>query len=89
VLLEREIQRLRAARAGAETEPAEWRDAVAVNQAQVWVTAEEAAALSAAMVELFLTHAERITDPESRPAGARLVSLVGWLAPSGPQRSEP
>jgi predicted ArsR family transcriptional regulator len=89
VLLEREIQRLRAARAAADTEPAEWRDAVAVNQAQVWVTAEEAADLAAAMVDLFLTHAERITEPETRPEGARLVSLVGWLAPSGPYRSEP
>jgi DNA-binding transcriptional ArsR family regulator len=88
MLLERELQRLRAARAGAAHEPADWREATTFNQAQAWVTAEEARELSTAMVELFLTHAERIAEPESRPEGARLVSLVGWLVPSGPLRSE-
>ncbi len=89
MLLERELQRLRAARAAAATEPQEWRDATTFNQTQTWVTAAEAKALSAAMVELFLTHTERIAEPETRPEGARLVSLVGWLVPSGPLRSEP
>ncbi len=89
MLLERELQRLRAARAAASTEPQEWRDATTFNQTQTWVTAEEARQLAAAMVELFLTHTERIAEPESRPEGARLVSLVGWLVPSGPLRSEP
>jgi predicted ArsR family transcriptional regulator len=85
VLLEREVQRLRAARAAATTEPAEWRDATSFNQAQAWVTAEEAKALSDAMVQLFRSWpTERIADPEARPEDARLVSLVGWLVPSGP-----
>jgi DNA-binding transcriptional ArsR family regulator len=88
MLLERELQRLRAARAAAATEPQAWRDATTFNQTQAWVTAEEATELSAAMVELFLTHAERIAEPGTRPDGARLVSLVGWLVPSGPLRSE-
>jgi DNA-binding transcriptional ArsR family regulator len=88
MLLERELQRLRAARAAAATEPPEWRDATTFNQTQSWVTAEEAKTLSAAMVQLFLTYAERITEPQTRPEGARLVSLVGWLVPSGPLRSE-
>jgi DNA-binding transcriptional ArsR family regulator len=88
VLLDREVQRLRASRAAAPTEPAEWRAATSFNQAATWMTAEEAADLSAAMVELFQAHTERLTDPGSRPADARLVSLVGWLVPSGPIRSE-
>jgi DNA-binding transcriptional ArsR family regulator len=88
MLLERELQRLRAARAAAASEPAAWRNATTFNQAQTWVTAAEARELSAAMVELFLTHAERIAEPDTRPEGARLVSLVGWLVPSGPLRSE-
>jgi hypothetical protein len=32
------------------------------------------------------SHADRATAPESRPSDARLVSLVAWLVPSGPQR---
>ncbi len=88
MLLERELQRLRAARAAASSEPEQWRDAVNVNQSQAWLTAEEAKELSEAMVELFLTHSDRIGDPEKRPPGARLFSIVGWLAPSGPVREE-
>ncbi len=30
--------------------------------------------------------AERAAHPETRPEDARLVSLVGWLVPAGPQR---
>jgi DNA-binding transcriptional ArsR family regulator len=88
MLLERELQRLRAARASAAQEPAEWRDATTVNESKLWRTAEEAKQLSASMVELFLTHADRLRDPAQRPEGARLVSLVGWIAPSGPYRPE-
>jgi len=84
MLLERELQRLRAARAAAETETPEWRAATGVNQAKLWVTAEEAAELLEQMRELSLSYADRITDPDSRPPGARLVSVVGWLVPSGP-----
>lgn len=88
MLIERELQRLRAARAGHAQEPAEWRDATAVNHSHLWLTPEEAIALSEAMVDLFLTNAHRLNDPASRPDDARLVSLVGWLVPSGPYRTD-
>jgi DNA-binding transcriptional ArsR family regulator len=88
IVLERELQRLRAARAAAPAEPEEWRHAVNVNQSKAWLTAQEAQELSEAMVELFLTHSERITDRAQRPEGARLVSMVGWIAPSGPLPKE-
>ena len=88
MLLERELQRLRAARAAAPSEPEEWRHTVGVNQSQVWLTPEETKELSDAMLELFLRHADRLTDPDRRPEGARLISLVGWVAPSGPVRKE-
>lgn len=84
MLLERELQRFRAARAAAETEPVEWRDATSFNQSKLWVTAEEAREISEAMRELFLSHGDRMTDPDQRPADARLVSVVGWLVPNGP-----
>jgi DNA-binding transcriptional ArsR family regulator len=88
VFLERELERLRAARAAAPNEPEEWRDVASVSQSQTWLTADEARELSAAMVELFMSYTDRITDPDLRPDGARLVSLVGWLVPSRPSRSE-
>lgn len=84
-LLEREIQRLRAARAAVATEPPEWRGTTSVHQSRAWLTAGEAQELSAAMAALFRSWPrERVADPLTRPEGARLVSLVGWLAPSGP-----
>lgn len=86
VLIERELQRLRAARASHAQEPAEWRDATRVSRSQLWLTPREAVELSEAMVDLFRAHGGRSNDPASRPEDARLVSLVGWLVPSGPHR---
>jgi len=86
MLLEREIQRVRAARAARDSEPAAWREATSVVQAQAWLTAEEARDLKDELVALLTRHRERNGDPAQRPEGARLVSLVGWLVPSGPHR---
>ncbi|MGN6577557.1 MAG: winged helix-turn-helix domain-containing protein [Nocardioides sp.] len=88
VFLDREVQRLRTVRAAVSAEPPEWRDATSLNQSQTWLTADEARELSAAMVELFMSYTDRITDRDLRPEGSRLVSLVGWLVPSRPYRSE-
>ncbi len=88
VFLSRELDRLRTVRDAAASEPAEWREATSVNQEQTWLTADEAQELSAALAELISTYTDRISDPERRPAGSRLVSLVGWLVPSHPYRSE-
>ncbi len=84
--VERELQRLRAARASHEREPPQWRRATGLAQAQLWLTADEAEALQRELRTLLSTHEERGEVPELRPEGARLVSLVGWLVPSGPQR---
>ncbi len=85
VLVERELQRLRAARASRDREPAEWRESSGVSHTQLWLTADEASEVRASLGALLRTHIERAASPELRPAGARLVSLVGWLVPSGPQ----
>jgi hypothetical protein len=84
MLLERELQRYRAARAVQAEETAEWRDATTLSQSHLWLTAAEAKELADQMVELFLSKAERLQDPSVRPEGARLVALVGWLVPHGP-----
>jgi hypothetical protein len=86
VLVDQEVQRLRAARASRDTEPPDWREAAGLVQSQVWLTAEEASTLRTELSELLLRHADRSGHPERRPDGARLVSLVGWLVPSGPPR---
>jgi DNA-binding transcriptional ArsR family regulator len=89
MLVERELQRLRAARAARDGEPPAWREATGLVQSQLWLTSDEAAQLRGELTALLLRHAERSRQPESRPDGARLVSLVGWLVPSGPGPSSP
>jgi DNA-binding transcriptional ArsR family regulator len=84
VLVERELQRLRAARASRDREPAEWRESTGLSHTQLWLTADEASEVRASLGALLRTHIERAGSPELRPSGARLVSLVGWLVPSGP-----
>ncbi len=86
MVVEREMQRLRAARAARDSEPEDWREATGLAQSQLWLTAEEARLLKQELTELLLTHADRSGHPDRRPEGARLVSLVGWLVPSGPHR---
>jgi DNA-binding transcriptional ArsR family regulator len=87
VRLERELQRYRAARASQATEPPEWREAVTLTQSALWLTAEETKELSQQLGDLFRFGADRLADPDRRPDGARLVSLVGWLVPHGPMPS--
>jgi len=84
MLIERELQRLRAARASHGSEPAEWRAATSVNHTQLWLTPDEAKELSEAMGTLFRGNANRVQNPAARPDNARLISIVGWLVPSGP-----
>jgi DNA-binding transcriptional ArsR family regulator len=84
-LLDREVQRLRAARANPDESP-EWLAATGITQSQLWLTVEEAAEVSRRMQELMFEHGERHGDPSKRPEGARLVSLVGWVVPSGSHR---
>ena len=87
VLVDQEVQRLRAARASRDTETPDWREASGLVQSQLWLTAEEARTLRTELAELLFRHADRSGHPERRPDGARLVSLVGWLVPSGPPRA--
>ena len=87
MLVEREVQRLRVARASRAGEPTDWREATGLVKSDRWLTAEEARRLKDDLTEVLTRHAERSGDPDLRPAGARLVSLVGWVVPSGPLRA--
>jgi DNA-binding transcriptional ArsR family regulator len=84
MLVEREVQRLRAARAARPQEPPAWRTATGLVRSQLWLTAAEAAEVTAALEALALRHPERAADPDARPPEVRLVSLVAWVVPAGP-----
>jgi DNA-binding transcriptional ArsR family regulator len=84
MLVEREMQRFRAARAAREREPEAWREATGLLHASVWLTAQEARAAKAEIEAVLVRHAHRSREPDQRPDGARLTSLVAWSVPSGP-----
>ncbi|QWZ07679.1 helix-turn-helix domain-containing protein [Nocardioides panacis] len=90
LLVEREVQRLRAAQASRDTEPPAWQEVTGLASSMLWLTAEEAADLRRDLADLLQARselsAERAAHPGTRPEGARLVSLVGWLVPAGPPR---
>lgn len=77
VLLERDVQRLRAARATVD-EPEEWRAATGVDRRQLWLTAEEATELRGRIGALLAGY-------DVPHQGARRISAVGWLVPMAPQ----
>ncbi|MFZ5849184.1 MAG: ArsR/SmtB family transcription factor [Actinomycetota bacterium] len=79
-LLGRELRLLSAAQRSLPDESPAWRRSGTVVQSVAWLTADEAMQLSAELGELMMRHVDRLDDPEKRPEGARLVSLVGWLA---------
>ncbi len=91
LLVEREVQRLRAARASRDAEPAAWQEVTGLVSSMAWLTADEAAELREQLTDVLTPHversAERSAHPEDRPEDARLVSMVGWLVPSGPRRA--
>ncbi len=76
VTLDRDLQRLRAARA-ARGEPEEWRAVTGVDRRQLWLTAEEAAHLRAELAALLARYGEQRPD-------TRRVAAVAWLVPTRP-----
>jgi hypothetical protein len=90
LLVEREVQRLRAARASRDSEPSAWQDVTGLLSSMAWLTAEEATTLreelTAVMAPYLERSAQRSAQPDDRPADARLVAMVGWLVPAGPRR---
>jgi DNA-binding transcriptional ArsR family regulator len=87
--VEQELQRLRAARASRDLEPAAWREAGGLLHRRLWLTAEEAAALGEAVREVLDRYAAGDASPAERSADARPVTVLGWLVPNGPLPDEP
>jgi len=80
MLVERELQRLRAARAATAAEPDEWRAVTAVQHVQLKLTAAQAQELAGRLADVVAGYAADQGDD----AEQRSVSLVGWMVPSRP-----
>jgi DNA-binding transcriptional ArsR family regulator len=57
-------------------EPAEWQRAAQFNDVLLYVTAPELEALAGQMRTLYDRYGDRLTSPELRPAGSRLVQVI-------------
>ncbi len=84
LFVHREVQRLRAAHASAHLESVEWRHVANETASLLYLTAEEAAELAAAIRDLIMAKADSHGHIATRPPGARLVSAVAWVTPAGP-----
>ncbi|MEV1285712.1 helix-turn-helix domain-containing protein [Micromonospora sp. NPDC049679] len=92
VLLDLEYRALREWLAVRRQEEPAWRDAGFFNQSMGWCTPEEVTALQTEIRELFARYLPRLTDPDSRPPGARPVRLMAWGVPAvghGPAAPDP
>lgn len=81
MMLDRQLDRLHAARLRAREEPPEWQAAMNSCESATWLTDEELAARNAEIREILLRDIDRVTDPSKRPEGARLCELVAWGVP--------
>lgn len=81
---QREFDEYRRYRERMRAEPPEWFDAAFWSQSFAWLTAEELTELKDTLTDLMLRHAERFTDPSTRPEGARPIRFVAWGIPATP-----
>lgn len=69
----------------AQQEDPTWHEAISLNQASLWVTADEARQLQRQLQAVTEPFHGRSADPGKRPTGARLVRVVSLLHPESPQ----
>ena len=86
LLVEREVQRLRAAQASRDTEPAAWQEVTGLVSSMLWLTAEEAADLRGRLTDL-LQSPQRALRGAGRapghPSRGRPAGVAGGLAGAG------
>jgi DNA-binding transcriptional ArsR family regulator len=76
MFVERQLERLRVARANRSSLPPEWAREQSGVESLWWVTPEELHEINEAVLELALRFSERLTDPSRRPPTARPVEMV-------------
>ncbi len=71
VFLDHELARIKDRCRRQSLEPVEWREASSLLGASVWVTAAELREISEQLTEIAVRYTHRLTEPGSRPEGAR------------------
>jgi predicted transcriptional regulator len=84
IVIDHEFQQLRQRRAWLANEPADWRAAAGSTSGIGWCTAAELREMNDKILELLDPYFQRLTAPDSRPEGARLVRFVSWSIPARP-----
>jgi predicted ArsR family transcriptional regulator len=68
--------------AASPDEPAEWREAAGLGDAILYLTADELAQLGRDLDAVLEPYADRVPRPETRPPGARPVTLIQMAFPT-------
>jgi len=91
VILDNYMKRAQAFLAERGNEPPEWREVTGFDDALVYVTAPELAELLRRTRALVAQFDERVTDPSTRPEGARGIGIIhmALTTPPTPTRPEP
>ena len=84
VLVDREYDAMRSWQGARRAEPRQWREAGFVSSAAGWLTAEELTALRGELMALLQGYGDRMTDPATRPPGARPIRFMAWGVPARP-----
>jgi hypothetical protein len=82
LMVERELARAAEARVRLRDDDPEWRAAAFTDQSMAWLTAEELAEVERVIREFFLAKLDRLEQPDKRPPGSRLCSLLAWAYPT-------
>lgn len=81
ILVDRELEHLRAWQHGTDAQPPDWQDAAFVSQLAGYLTPSELAEFSERLVAWFTPFIARLSDAASRPEGARFVTGVAFAQP--------
>ncbi len=82
MLVDREVARYAEARRWLGADDPGWREPAGSAQGAMWLTEEEFAELGAELRELAMRYLDRVHDPELRPPGSRLCTVMGWAMPA-------
>jgi DNA-binding MarR family transcriptional regulator len=91
VILDNYVKRAQAFLAQRGNEPPEWREVTGFGDSLVYLTAPELAELVRKIDALVAEFDERVTDPSTRPEGARGIGIIqmALTTPPTPTRPEP
>jgi DNA-binding transcriptional ArsR family regulator len=80
--MDRQLQRMRRARASSSALPKAWRDASTYNETVAWLTAAEAKAVHNEVMGILVRYRDRLADPTRRPSGSRPVESLFFSYPT-------